>query len=154
MNLQKRILITFIIIIILGIVIYLSSLQKDKDEPNSLESHSLEYKLASIDKGYEVLEDDITIARFRSLLNQLDDKFVEDRQQIADMSVKTQELLRDKGISESLLNIMEGINSILVTELESQKYAEYAGTYVTLRDSGMSHQEVIDGFNAMLESLD
>lgn len=61
---------------------------------------SLEYKLAVINAGRYVSQDHITVARFRSLLQQLSNTFIENKPQISDMTVKAQELLRKEGIEE------------------------------------------------------
>jgi len=113
---------------------------------------SLEYKLATIEKGY-VSRDDIIIARFGSLLQQLDSTYTESKQQIADMTVTAQKLLRDEGIKENLLNIMEGMNRLFSMRIENQSYAEYASAYVVLRRKGQSHHEAIEGLEALLQSM-
>lgn len=113
----------------------------------------IEYKLAVIDAGGYVSKDDISVARFRSLLEQLDSKFNENQTEIADMTVKTQEILRGKGISEKMLNIMEGMNRLFPTRFPNQKYAEYLASYLVLRDSGQTHREAIEGLEALLETL-
>ena len=100
-------------------------------------SESIEYKLATINAGGYVSKDHITVARFRSLLDQLSATFVENKNQIADMSVTAQNLLRKEGIEESLLNIMEGMNKLFPRKIKNQKYAEYAAAYVTLRSKGL-----------------
>jgi len=116
-------------------------------------SESLEYKLATIEKGY-VSRDDIIIARFRSLLEQLDAKFIENKTQISDMSVGAQKLLREEeGIKESLLNIMEGMNRLFSSESANLKYSEYAAAYMVLRTKGQSHHEAIEGLRAILQTL-
>lgn len=114
---------------------------------------SLEYKLATINARGYVSRDHITVARFRSLLGQLSSAYVENKEQIADMSVTAQEMLRKDGIEESLLNIMEGLNQLFATRIENQKYAEYAAAYVTLRSKGQSHSQAIRGLQAILRSL-
>jgi hypothetical protein len=53
------------------------------------------------------------IARFRFLLDEITTKFVENRKQIAEITVKSHELLQQKGAEEFLLNVMEGINKIM-----------------------------------------
>ena len=116
-------------------------------------SESLEYKLATINAGGYVSKDHITVARFRSLLNQLSATFLENKKQIADMSVTAQNLLRKEGVDESLLNIMEGMNQLFSRKIENQKYAEYAAAYVTLRGKGQSHMEALRGLQAILRSL-
>jgi hypothetical protein len=113
----------------------------------------LEYQLASLNAKSMVASDHITVARFRSLLNQLDAAYVEDKQQIADMSVVAQQSMKRDGIDESLLNIMEGMNQLFSVKVTNQRYAEYAAAYVTLRDSGQSHAQAISGLQALLRRL-
>ncbi len=121
--------------------------------PTRGKQRSLEYQLATIDKGY-VSDGDPTIARFRSLLDQLSNTYVENKQSIADMTVMTQKLLKEKyGISESLLRIMEGMNQILYQRLPNQAYAEYTTAYIQLRNSGMSHSEAVEGLAALIRTL-
>jgi hypothetical protein len=55
--------------------------------------------------------DPLVVARFRSLLNQLNQCYSENDRQIADWTVQMQEALETYGIKESLLNLMEGMNS-------------------------------------------
>src|SRR5262245_6659508 len=74
----------------------------------------IEYKLAVVDRGGYVAPDDLVVARFRSLLEQLSTKWRDTPQRLAEMSVKGRNLLRDKGVAESILNIMEGMNQVLV----------------------------------------
>jgi uncharacterized protein YraI len=75
---------------------------------------SLEYKLACINKGYEVDEGDVTIARFRYLLDSIDSKTPESRQEVADMLVMGQQILRDKyGKEVNLLELTEGANKAI-----------------------------------------
>ena len=114
----------------------------------------IEYKLAVIDAGGYVPKDHISVARFRSLLNQLSKTYIENSQEIADISVIAQNLLRQDGINESIKNIMEGLNVLFSVPVENQKYAEYAASYVTLRGKGYSHLEAINGLKAILKSMD
>ncbi len=116
-------------------------------------SESLEYQLATINASGYVSKDHITVARFRSLLNQLSVTFVEDKQQIADMSVSAQNLLKKEGIQESLINIMEGMNQLFSIKIENQKYAEYTAAYVTLRGQGQSHAVAIDGLQEFFRAF-
>jgi hypothetical protein len=72
------------------------------------------------------------IARFRFLLDELTTKFVENRKQIAEMTVKSHELFQ-KGVEEFLLNVMEGINKIMPTTIGNQQYAECTPAFNILR---------------------
>lgn len=115
-------------------------------------SESLEYKLATIDKGY-VSRDDIIVTRFRTLLDQLGSKYHGTRQQISDATVVAQNLLRDKyGIEESLLNIMEDMNQVVITKV-NPSYPLYATAYVQLRKTGASRQQAIIGIETFLKSI-
>jgi len=114
---------------------------------------SLEYKLAVLNAGGFVPRNHITVARFRSLLNQLSDTYIEDNERIADMTITARDLLRKAGIEESLLNIMGGLNRLFSEPLGNQKYAEYAASYVVLREKGYSHLEAIRGLKAILEGM-
>jgi hypothetical protein len=113
---------------------------------------SLEYQLATINAGGYVPQDHITVARFRSLLSQLSSAFVENRQQIADMSITAQQLLRQDGIEESLLNIMEGMNKLLSRNVGNRRYIRYASAYVTLRSKGYSHSQAVGGLRVIIRS--
>ena len=73
---------------------------------------TIEYKLAVINAGHYVEEHDATVAQFRNLLDSLSAKFTENQQQIADMSVTAQNILRDAGIEETLMNIMKGMDKL------------------------------------------
>jgi len=127
----------------------------DSPEPTTqqpMPEMSIEYKLATIDKGY-VSEDDITITRFRSLLQQLDAKYADNKQGIADSTVMAQKLLREEGIEESLLNIMEGMNQLFSSESVNLEYTEYATAYVVLREKGQSHRDAIVGLRGILQAF-
>lgn len=122
-------------------------------KPSPQKKESIEYMLATIEKGY-VSRDDPIIARFRSLLKQLDEKFIENKTQIADMSVGAQKLLKkEEGIKESLLNIMEGMNRLFSSKSTNLKYAEYTAAYMVLRSKGQSHHDAIEGLKAILQTL-
>lgn len=72
---------------------------------------SIEYKLACLNKGSTIDKDDITVNRFRYLLNTIERKTQNTQQQIADMTYKSQEVMRGKyGKDFSLLEIMEQAN--------------------------------------------
>lgn len=129
--------------LLIGVIILLAAVYA-MPEPQT----SLEYMLATIDKGY-VDKDDIIIARFRSLLSQLDKTFIENKKQISDLTVGTQEILKKEGIKESLLNIMEGLNSLYPSLPTKLKYADHIVVYIAFRDKGHSHRTAI----AMLKDL-
>jgi len=116
------------------------------------ESESMEYMLACIDAGYYLPKDDDSIEKFKILLQQLDAKFIEDEKQIGDISVSTKFQLRDAGIQESLLNIMEGMSQLFSGTPEDMKYAEYTSLYLGMRKKGYSHDNAVKGLKMLLQS--
>jgi hypothetical protein len=97
---------------------------------------TLEYKLATINKGYAVDENDPTIARFRIVLASLDRKTVQSKQEISDMLVTAHELLRDKyGKNITLLELAEGADYSIPSGVEVN-FAEVLAALVTLMVGG------------------
>src|SRR5262249_444798 len=117
---------------------------------NPILSAPLEMQLATVDG---VADDPVKVARFKSLLGQLDEAYVENPKQIADTTVKGHEILRGKGVSESLLNMMEGMNRVFDATFKNQKYAEYMAAYLTLRDKGQSHAEAVHGLHSLIGTI-
>jgi hypothetical protein len=112
---------------------------------HTIKQESLEYRLAVINTGGNISENDATIARFRSLLTQLSQNYIEDTLQIANMSVIIRDRLSANGIDESLLNIMEGLNQLLwPQDSKKKRYSEYAFAYAGLRNKGLPHQDAIE----------
>jgi len=129
-----------------------SGSQQQATQQKASQSETIEYKLATIDKGY-VSRDDITITRFKSLLQQLDATYAEDKQNIADCTVVAQRMLKnDYGIKETMLNIMEALNQIYPTKA-NPSYAMYATAYCILRGRGSSHQQALIGVELYLKSI-
>lgn len=112
-----------------------------------------EYMLAVNNAGHYVSKEDITVARFRSLLEQLSNTYVENKKQIADMSVAARNLIRKDGVEETILNIMEGMNQVFPRKIDNQKYSEYIAAYATLRVQGKSHDQAILGLRTMVLSI-
>jgi len=115
-------------------------------------SETIEYMLATLDKGY-VSRDDITITRFKSLLQQLDAIYADNKQELADSTVVAQRALKnDYGIKETMLNIMEDLNKVYITKV-NPSYALYVTGYVMLRGKGLSRQQAIIGVESFLKSI-
>jgi hypothetical protein len=80
-------------------------------ELEKIKSGPVEYQLAIINKGGPISKNDITVTRFRYLLDSLEKKCINSKQDIADVLVTAQNTLRDNyGIGVGLLSITEGIN--------------------------------------------
>ena len=114
---------------------------------------SIEYQLATINAGGYVKDDDISVARFRSLLGQLSSKYVNSRQEIGDMSVRAMQVLQEKGVRVKLMTLMEGLNRVIIGVVKNQKYEEYCALYITMRDQGYDHSETIESMQALVEAL-
>ena len=118
-----------------------------------LEERSLEYKLAVVDQQGVVPPGDTAVASFRNLLGQLSSKWPDSPQSIADMTVAAQKSLRANGISETMLNIMSGLNEAPGTPFANFRYAEHVAMYVTLRRSARSHRAAVDGLRGALQDV-
>ena len=88
----------------------------------------LEQQLAFVNANKGALpSDDLTITRFRYLLEQAEAKTGETQKEIADQACKGQGLVQENGKSVSLLNFMEGVDRFLETPgLPKMKYHDAA----------------------------
>jgi hypothetical protein len=124
-----------------------------KDRPAAKAVHETpEYKLSVYSARDYVSQDDDNVDHFRSVLDRLSEHYVEDRQQIMNISVLAQKKAKVCGAKNaSLLDIMEGMDKIFCyNELKDQNYAEYAAIYVRLRKGGQSHKEAIETLQAIV----
>lgn len=88
----------------------------------------LEQQLALVNAKKGALpSDDVTIARFRYLLERAAEQTGDTQKEIADTACKGQGLVLENGKSVTLLNFMEGVNKFLSTPgLPKTKYQEAA----------------------------
>jgi len=78
------------------------------------EKRTPEHNLAIIHEGWKVPEDHTTVFRFRYLLQQLDAQCIQSKEEIADMTVNAQQVIREKrGIKMNLLSMMEEMNKTM-----------------------------------------
>jgi len=153
-------------LIVIGIAVALLIIcslgDKEKNNtstPQAKKQYSFAEMLASIDSGGRINPSDV--AAFDGLLTSLDNKYSENKEQIGDMTVKAQSMLKDKNISESLLRIMRGVDSALIIEYAKAnpskyanlKYAEAIALYVMMRHKGSPHDEAVDGLRSLYRSL-
>ena len=74
--------------------------------------------------------DPVLVARFRSLLHQLTQTYSsEDEGQIANWTMKIQGGLESYGIKETLLNMMEGINSLSLRAARKATFKDFLTAY-------------------------
>ena len=124
--------------------------QEPKNKSLSEKSVSMAYKLAVLEKQSYVSENDILVKRFESLLNQLDSKYVDDQEKIADVTVAGIENLAKRGIEESMITLMEGMVQIYDSSNDYMVYHEYSASYVVLRIQGRPHQETLKILQQMI----
>jgi len=105
---------------------------------------SIAYKLAVLEKGGYVSEDDQIVKRFDNLLQQLDNKYDVNKQQIGDMTYKLKEVAGNRGINVSMIKAMEG-----ATQVGNLTYAEYLGSYLTLIEKGYTHDNTIESLKLL-----
>lgn len=95
----------------------------------------LEWQLAVIRSGGSVQKTDPLVAEFARHLDSLTAKTKQSRQQVADMSVKTWQILRDEVNSrEDLLQVMADLDGSIPHSTEIKwDLAEVAALYIVLR---------------------
>src|SRR4030042_6157674 len=86
---------------------------------SNLSAQSVGYKLATIENNGYVDEDDLLVKRFNNIVNQLDIKYIENKEQIGNMTVAGRNQLIKIGISQQMINIMEGISRLIDTHSTS-----------------------------------
>jgi len=100
--------------------------QKEKE-------YTTEYKLAVIDKGGYLEEDDPAVSEYRIMLNSLKAKVINDEVEIGDIVVKAQEILReDHQINLSILKIMKDLDASIPEGVENLDLVEIASAYIVL----------------------
>ena len=105
----------------------------------NLPAQSLANKLATLEKGTYVAEDDKLVKRFDNLLDQVDKEYDVNKQQISNMTYKLKELLNEKGVVVSMVKVMEG-----AVQTKVKEYATYLGYYLTLKEKGYDHNTIIE----------
>jgi hypothetical protein len=98
-------------------------------------------------------DDTLKINRYKSLLSQLSNTYTDNEEHIAGTAYAVQGFLKDKGISETTLNVLEGLNSIFPGRVPNQKIDEWAKSYMILRDKGQSHEQAVAGLAALAGAL-
>jgi hypothetical protein len=115
----------------------------------------IEKKLALLDSPEASIEDlnPILVNRFKTLLDMMTKVCEEDRNAIGNWTAMAQSHLKNNGVAESLLNIMEGANMAYVSEFGRIKYKDLVAAYSMLRIKGMGHKEAVTGVHQFLEGF-
>lgn len=97
---------------------------------------SIENRLASIHQGGAASASDPVERMFGNALDRLEAKCPESRQRIADMGVTGWEMMRDKGLNESLLAVLNNWRAAIPDETQDGGVgpcSDILALYVTLR---------------------
>jgi len=107
--------------------------------------YALAGKLATMRAVQWVFARHTTLSVFRAVLKDLAGTYVEAGDQIVGATITARDRLRQEGVSETLLHIMEGIESVHIpNKLRTRvEYSEMVGSYVLARCGGMGHGEAL-----------
>jgi hypothetical protein len=109
-------------------------------------------KLATISDDKYHTDSEPIVKRYNNILNQLDSKYIENKERIADMLTVAKRELANDGLSEPLINIMEGINLLNDKYTTNKKFAENVTLYIILRHKGHSHSATIQNMQILLNA--
>lgn len=138
-------------IVVWTILLVFAGVWREKPAANAV-NETPEYKLSVYSARDYVSQDDANINRFQSALDRLSEHYVEDRQQIMNLSVIANKKVNVPGAKdESLADIMEDLDKVFCyNDLKNQNYGEYAAIYIRLRKGGQSHKEAIETLKAIV----
>lgn len=159
---KKVHLLVFAMLLVLGCAEEADKQAEKRDADEDKEAGlcaKLAYALAVMDAGKALPESHPDVALFESLINRLSGRFEDSRQQIFNLTVWTRNNLKEKGISEKLANIMEGVLEAaeslpLVNPVtQNQWYINILYEYKKRRKEGLSHEEAVRKLASELDSL-
>jgi hypothetical protein len=104
-------------------------------EPTASQGEGPAYDLAVIQAGHRVDATDPSVAHFQEVLDVLSRSYGETPQQIADKTVKAQQMLAAKGLDDSLDDIIHSMITISTAKARVS-YADALATYILLRETG------------------
>lgn len=132
-NKQKSLYSVFVIILFVAFA-FATDESDTSSSPERTTDQSIEYKLAVID-GHFTPSDEIK-RRYGRALDLLERYCPENRERIADMTVRSQELLKERNIDENLLQLLRNFRTSIPDEAspgELGNCSEIFSTYVILR---------------------
>lgn len=135
----------FWIIVIWTVLLVFAGIWKEKPAANAV-AETPEYKLAVYNARDYVSQDDKNVNRLQSALDRLSEHFVEDRQQMVNISLIAYKKVNVLGAKdESLVSIMEDMDKVFCyNDVKNQNYGEYAAIYIRLRMGGQSRKQAIE----------
>ncbi|MCH8066918.1 MAG: hypothetical protein IIC90_14030, partial [Chloroflexi bacterium] len=96
----------------------------------------VEYQLAVVDKGGFVATDDSSIDLYDRALDRAERKCTDNRRRIGDYAVKAQQLLEERGIRASILELINAIDQSIPAEIAPTSCADIVAALVTLMIGG------------------
>ncbi len=87
--------------------------------------------MASIDSGGTISADDPSVVQYQTLLDSLHNKTGDSEQAISDETVKGQQILHDKGINITLLDLMKAMDKA-TSKSYHVHYAEALAALITI----------------------
>lgn len=135
-KLYRTNIISSVFVILFFIAFAFATTESDTNNSTSESSsnQSVEYKLAVID-GNSTPSDE-TIRRYGRALDLLERYCPESRQEIADMTVRGQQILQEENIDESLINLLQNFRNSIPEEAEPGEVGDCKSifsSYLTLR---------------------
>ena len=116
------------------------------------EDASLSLRLAAIESNGSAQANDKHTKRLESLLRTLSKKYPETKEQITEMTILAWQTLKKKGASESIEQIMSGMDEACVPAAK-QEYISMLAPYVAMRSGGTSTKDAVAALRAMLSDF-
>jgi hypothetical protein len=107
---------------------------EETEKVGETEEKSIEYMLASINVGRPIDEDDESVEEFRNLLDEIEKKVPNSRENIADISVTVWETLNEDGFEISLLQVMRDLKDASLEET-GLSLEEIGAAYIVLAEN-------------------
>lgn len=103
-------------------------------------------RLATLDGS---MGDEMVIRRFTSLLDQLDARYFDTREDIELKTFAAYRLLRESGIDQRMLTMLEGLNRVQDPDVRYASFTSDVSGYVNARVKGYEHDEAIRGLRML-----
>lgn len=102
---------------------------------SSYSSSDIEYKLAVIDEGGFLPVDDPSIVRYHRVLDDLQQVCGNSRTALADMAVRSVELLADRGVASDALEMLNAAEQSIPDDMHFDDCAEIFASLIVLMTS-------------------
>lgn len=105
------------------------------DGASSPAANTWEYKLAAIQEQRKP-PDAMLVGRIGAELDRLEPKCNESRERLSDFTVRTHDLMKEKGVDESHLSILSSVNAAIPQGAPRMPCADIFAGYLVLRTGG------------------